>query len=240
MAGFSYDLRSFLPLSIAVQGAGPLAEQLGIEHLDALGRIGLAAAADAAAGAGHHLDHVELLLAGLDLVQQDLGVGQAVGHADVDVVLADGHVGFAQALDGADLGELQPVGRLAGDQFAGGPERGLHHAAGGAEDVAGAAGQAQRGVELARRQRREVDPVALDHPDQFPRGQHGVGIRRAVGHEMLGPPGLVLLRHAGHHRHHEDLLRIDARLLGVVGLRPAPRACSSASGRSRRAGSAPG
>ena len=99
-----------MPLSIVYRALARMPEQLGIEHLDALGRIGLAAAADAAAGTGHDLDHVELLLAADDLVQQDLGVGQAVGHADVDVVVADGHVGLAQALDGADLGELQPVG----------------------------------------------------------------------------------------------------------------------------------
>ncbi len=74
---------------------------------------------------------------------------QAVGHADVDAPVADGDVGFAQALDGADLGEFEPVGRLAGDQFAGGAEGGLHDAAGGAEDVAGAGGDAQRSVELA-------------------------------------------------------------------------------------------
>ena len=49
MAGFSYDLRSFLPVSIAVQRRGPLAQQFGIEHVVAFGRIGLAAAADAAA-----------------------------------------------------------------------------------------------------------------------------------------------------------------------------------------------
>ena len=134
-----------------IQRRGPLAEQFGIEHVEAFGRIGLAAAADAAAGAGHDLDHVERLLAGLDLVEQHLGVGQAVGHADVDVVLADGHVGLAEPFHGADLGEFQPVGRLAGDQLGGGAERGFHHAAGGAEDVAGAAGHAQRGVELARR-----------------------------------------------------------------------------------------
>ena len=175
MAGFSYDLRSFLPLSIEYR-RWPAAEQIGIEDLDALGRIGLPAAATAAAGTGHHLDHVERLLAGLHFVQQHFGVGQTVGHAHVDVVLADGHVGFAEALDGPDLGEFEPVGRFAGNQLAGCPQRGFHHAAGGAEDVAGAAGQAQRRVELARRQGREIDPVALDHPDQFPRGQHGVGI----------------------------------------------------------------
>ena len=65
------------------------------------------------------------------------------------LLVADGHVGLAQALDGADLGELEPVGRLAGDQFAGGAERGFHHAAGRAEDVAGPAGEPERGVELA-------------------------------------------------------------------------------------------
>ena len=82
----------------AVQRRRPLAEQFGIEHAVAFGRIGLAAAADAAAGAGHDLDHVERLLAGLDLVEDRLGVLQAVGHADVDVVLADGHVDLAEAL----------------------------------------------------------------------------------------------------------------------------------------------
>ncbi len=175
MAGFSYDLRSFLPRIDRVQRRSPLAEQFGVEHAVAFGRIGLAAAADAAAGAGHDLDDVERLLAGLDLVEDRLGVLQAVGHGDVDVVLADGHVDLAEALHRADLGELQPVGRLAGDQFGRCAERRLHHAAGRAEDVAGAAGQAQRRVELAVGQHGEIDAVALDHPYQLARGQHGVG-----------------------------------------------------------------
>ena len=158
MAGFSYDLRSFLPLSIAYRALPAAEKPIRIEHLDALGRIGLSAAAATAARARHHLDHVERLLAGLDFVQQQFGVGQAVGHAHVDAPIADGHVGFAQAFDRADLGEIQPVGRFAGDQLAGRPQRGLHHAAGDAEDVAGAAGQPQGSVELARRQRVKLIP----------------------------------------------------------------------------------
>ena len=96
---------------MAYRASARLRSSSGSRTFDALGRIGLAAAADAAAGTGHHLDHVERLLAGRDLVQENLGVGQAVGHADVDIPLADGHVGFAQPLDGPDLGEFQPVGR---------------------------------------------------------------------------------------------------------------------------------
>ena len=53
--------------------ASPRREPIGIEHLDVLGRIGLAAAADTAAGTGHDLDHVEPL-ARLDLVQQILAL----------------------------------------------------------------------------------------------------------------------------------------------------------------------
>ena len=114
---------------------------------------------------------------GLDLVQDRLGVLQAVGHADPNVVLADGHVDLAKALDSADLSELQAVGRLAGDQFSGGAESGLHHAPGGAKNVARPARQAQRGVELAVGQQIEIDAVALDHPDQLARRQHGIGER---------------------------------------------------------------
>ncbi len=57
------------------------------------------------------------LLAGLDLVEDCLGVLQAVGHGDADVVLANGHVDLAQSFHRADLGELQPVGWFARDQF---------------------------------------------------------------------------------------------------------------------------
>jgi hypothetical protein len=52
----------------------------------------------------------------------------------------------------------RPLGRLAGDELAGRPERRLHHAAGGAEDVAGAAGHAERVVEFAVGQRGNRTP----------------------------------------------------------------------------------
>ena len=70
------------------------------------GRIGLAAAADAAAGAGHDLDDVVLLLAADHLVEQDLGVLQAVGHADVDDRAAQVDGGLLDPFDAADLVEI--------------------------------------------------------------------------------------------------------------------------------------
>ena len=48
------------------------------------GEAGLAAAADAAAGAGHDLDEVVAGLAGLDPLDHLAGVAQAVGHGDLD------------------------------------------------------------------------------------------------------------------------------------------------------------
>ena len=70
-------------------------------------RIGLAAAADAAAGTGHDLDDVEGLLAADHLVQQALGVVQAVGHADVERRAGQIDRRLLDALDAADLGEVQ-------------------------------------------------------------------------------------------------------------------------------------
>ena len=189
-----------------VQRAGPLAEEMLVEHFDALGWIGLAAAADAAARASHDLDDVESCpVRPITLSSRDLGIGQSIGHPHVDRFVAHGHVRLPQPLDRPDLGEFQPIGGFAGLEADGRAERGFHHPAGGAEDVARAAGNAQRGVELAVGERGHGDPIALDHPDQFPRGEHGVGVRRAIGHAVLRPAGLVLLGDARHDRHHVDL-----------------------------------
>ena len=45
----------------------------------------LAAAADAAAGAGHHLDEVQVAAARLDLLEQLAGVAQAADDGDAEL-----------------------------------------------------------------------------------------------------------------------------------------------------------
>ena len=57
-----------------------------------------------------------------------------------------------------------------------------------------------------------------DHAAQLPGGEGHVHRHAAVGQPLLLPQYLVLLGGAGHDGHHEDVLGIDARLLGVVGL----------------------
>ena len=121
----------------------------------------LAAAADAAAGAGHHLDEVILLLAGTGsaaITRWALPSPWATatlsvtpsrnfhsGIAPVD--LQRGLLDALEALDGRDV----QVGRrqlAAGDDLVGRPQGRLHHAAGVGEDVGRAGGEAQRGVHL--------------------------------------------------------------------------------------------
>ena len=77
------DVRVFVTLTDLflgvdrVEGLGPPAIEVVVDGIDAVRRIGLAAAADAAAGTGHDLDDVVLGGPPLDVLQDHARVAQA-------------------------------------------------------------------------------------------------------------------------------------------------------------------
>ena len=128
-------------------------------------RARLAAAADAPARTAHDLDEVVGRLALCDLAHQPVRARQAGGdghphlHALQMAVggqcVPEGHGRGLDLLQPFNGGHVQVFkGQLAArHQLAHGAQGGLHHAAGHAEDVRRARGQAQRRVERPLRQR---------------------------------------------------------------------------------------
>ena len=114
-------------LVLVVKGLGTQGLDVGeVAHRGGLD--GLAAAVDAAAGAGHDLDEVILLFALAHHVQHLAGVGGAADHADPHGQA--GHLvgGFLHALGAAHVGKLQLVQGLAGQGLHGGAQRVLDEA----------------------------------------------------------------------------------------------------------------
>ncbi len=112
------------------------------------------------------------------------------------------------------------AGRLgvAGDQAVGRAERGLHDAAGDAEDRARAGVGAEQLVGRLLRERLEVDAGGLDHARELAGREDDVGVLLARGAHVLVAADLVLLRRAGHDRGDVHLLGVDAVLLRPVAL----------------------
>jgi hypothetical protein len=84
-----------------------------------------------------------------DLVQQLQALPRPWATATRISLPSRSTVAFLDALEAADAVEFDIHQRLAGVQFVGGADGRFHHAAGGAEDGAGAAGFAQRMVGLS-------------------------------------------------------------------------------------------
>lgn len=153
---------------------------------------------------------------GHNLIQQTFGVLQSVGYRDVQHAIAELHTRFFHDFNAADLDEIQLFTCLTGELLVSGAQRGLHHSAGGAENVAGAGRHAERGVEIGVAELAKFDAERLYHPDDFTRRHDGVGPRGAPRRVMLGAARLVLLGRTGHDGHIEDLSGIQPFLFGVV------------------------
>ena len=153
----------------------------------------------------------------LDLLHNRVGICKSADYADLDFHAVDGVGSFLYSVGAANLGEVEVLELLAGELLNGGPQRRFHNAAGCAEDNSRAGGVAQRIVELLVGQVLEVYSRALDHSAELSRGQRVVNIRIA-GRRLIVALGLELLRRAGHDAYNDDILRVDAHLLGIPGL----------------------
>ena len=159
--------------------------------------VRLTGAADAAGAAGHDLDKIKVFAPGLDLVDKLLGIEKAVAHRDADRTLADEHACHAHAVHAAKARILNGHRRVFGFVRAAAARDRLRHAAGRAENDAGAGRDAERHVHRFVLKVGEVDAALLDHVDKLDRREHGVHVGLAVVGELLALR-LALLRGARH------------------------------------------
>ena len=174
---------------------------------------GLAAAGDAAAGARHDFDEVVVGLAGADVVDEALGVGEAVDDRHADLPAGRGHGGFLDGLHAADFLEVDGGERLVVELFDRVAEGGFHDAAGRAEDHAAAGGESHGHVERFGLELIELDAERVDHALDFAGGHDDVDFLLAVDVE-LRQLGFELLRRAGHDGDDHEVLALAAELFG--------------------------
>ena len=194
---------------------GVQAGSTGGSALDLGAGDGLTAAHDTAAGAGHDLDEVVLLLAGLDGLQDLAGIGQAGSHTDlhIDAVIGDGELLDAVITADTALGDgFQGVGIVTLDQTA---QDSLGNTAGGTEDDTAAGADAEGHIAGLGGHGLEVDTVGIDHADQLGGGQDHIGVLLAEG-VGIGTLGLHLLGGTGHDGDDLGLLALGVLLVAVV------------------------
>jgi len=108
---------------------------------------------------------------------------------------------------------LQLFQFLAGDQKIRAADGRLHHAAGGAENLASGGAHAEGRVGVIGFDVHHVDAEHANELGRLARGQHVVHIRHVVATHFLAR-ALELLRRARHDRHADDLGRVEALALG--------------------------
>ena len=169
------------------------------------GGDGLTAAHNAATAAGHDLDQVVFLFAGLHLLHDLPRVGKTGNHTNLHIHAVIGNGSFLDALFAADAalgngvhgGGVVVLGQAA--------EHGLRHAAGDAENDAAAGAQAEGHIAGLRFDLIKGNAEVLDHPGQLGGSKDNVRILLTLG-EGVGPLGLHLLGSTGHNGHHKGLL----------------------------------
>ena len=195
-----------------------LAPPLGRMLLAAVDR--LPAAAGTAAGTGHDLHEIVVRRALLDRVHQLPGARQPADHRHPHVPRAgDVEHGLLPGLVAPDGLERVGVRVFPRHHVIRAAQRRVHHAARCAEDHRRAGARPQRAVELRLFQVGRDDAVAPEQAAHLPGRQHHVHVRIAAGVPHGGQFALRLLRGAGHDGRHEDLVGIEAHLLGKVALR---------------------
>ncbi len=202
-----------LAFILAVDGS-----RTGLQDLDIAVMIRLARAADAAARAGHHFHDMVVEFPFAQLVHQDTGIAERVGHTDLEREAGQVDSRFLDALETADFGEFQFLEHLARIDFIDRTESRFHHAARRAKDGAGTGGLAQRRVEITVRELGKADVGPLDETCQFAGGDGIVHIGIVAVHGELFALAFVFLGQARHDRDDHHLLGIDAPLFTPPGL----------------------
>ena len=200
-----------------LEGGGPVGgvQAGGAGLLFGLEAVGLSRAAHAAVGAGHDLDQVVVGGALVDLLQELLGVDEAVDHRQLDLPVAHGDGGLPDGLVAPQRGVLQGPEGVPGFVGHAVADHRLGHAAGGAVDGARAGAQAEGQVGGLQVQLGQLDARLLDHVDDLLGGEDQVHVGLALVLE-LGPGGLHLLGGAGHDGDVEGGLSVLGVLLLVV------------------------
>ena len=180
------------------------------------GADGLAAAADTAAGAGHDFDKVIGTDTFFYLFHDGAGIFEGMGYGDMHLAVGQAYGGFFDAVKAAYIHEFDFFEGLAGDFFVDGAQGCFHHAAGSAEDGAGAGGEAQGTVKVVFRQFADGQAYVFDEFDELAGGQHNVHIAVAVA-AHFGAGGLKFFGGAGHDGDGDDFLWRKPCFFGVVG-----------------------
>ena len=181
----------------------------------AVRRIRLSAAADAAAGTGHHFDEMQIgSLAAFDPFQQFFGVTESVDDRDADIHAVDVQMGFLDPVETANgfHGEIRKF--LAGQQEIRGSNRRFHDAAACAENLARRRPNAERRIRLFRGEILQVHPEHPEHLSQFPRGENGVDVMVPVTAHFTAAR-LEFFRRAWHHGNAEHFFRVEFFPFGV-------------------------
>ena len=158
-------------------------------------------------------------------------VAQPVGHGNLDLDPVDRNAGDFHSFHRAQALEFQFLEWFAGGHFVGRAQGGLHHAASPAEDRHSPGVLAQEQVRVFLGHGGQVDFSHLQQFGRFAGGEHRIDIRETIlfSHSPLLPPitesgihllagRLDLLGRAGHDRDDVHPPRVDAQLLGGVGL----------------------
>ena len=104
----------------------------------------LSAAADAAVGAGHDFDEVKVLFSALDLLDQLVGIAEAVGHCDAKVEVTGGNLECLDAFQTTDTAFSDSCHFGIGGGSKDAADNSFGNAAGNSEDNAAAGVHIQR------------------------------------------------------------------------------------------------
>ena len=172
----------------------------------------LAAAANAAAGAGHNFHEVIMNLACFELVEQLACITQAAYRAGTQCCAAEGEFAYLAAFCAANVGEGIFRSFLAFDYMVGGTQCCFHNAAAGTEDNCGAGALAQRIIKGQFTQHCRVDVLGTQQADKLACGEYDIYIMgTAAAHREES--GLAFFGNAGHDGNRADFLRLQALLL---------------------------
>ena len=201
---------------LRVQTGGANSAQV-FEVADEAGLMGLTAAVYTAAGASHDFDEVIILLAGLDHIEQLACVLKTAGNGNIDVHTGNLDRGFLDGLGAADGVDVEVLKGLAFEYLINGSESGFHNTAGCAEYVTRAGSDAEEGIALLIGKLCELNAGFLYHLTELTGCEGYVDCPQTVCGKLVAR-SLELLGCAGHYADNNDVLGIDARLLGIVGL----------------------
>ena len=168
----------------------------------------LSAAADAAVGAGHDFNEVKVLFSALDLLDQLVGIAEAVGNCDAKVEVTGGNLECLDAFQTTDTAFGNRLEGIGGCIIQHTADDGFRHTTRDAEDDAGTGVVTERIIRFGIRQVGKVDTGSLDQAAQLIRCEDEVDQALAVLLQF-GTLCFELLGGAGHDCYGIDILILE-------------------------------